>query len=330
MLLAGDVGGTKTSLGIYSEDCGPLKPTFESTFRSSQYATFEELLAEFLSKVSIKIERASFGVAGPVLGGCARITNLPWVIEEGRLRDAIRADSVVIINDLEAVAYGVTLLKDSDLHALNKGVPELNGVRAVIAPGTGLGEAFLVWDGERYRAFPSEGGHADFGPNSDLEIDLLRYLQKIYGHVSLERICSGQGLPNVYAFLKEIGYAKELNWVSEKLQSADDQTPVIVNAALEDERRCELCRKTLSIFISTLGAEAGNLALKVMATGGVYLGGGIPPRILSVLDKGGFMKSFSNKGRFSGLVSKIPVQVICNPKTALIGAAIHGLAIARM
>ena len=330
MLLAGDIGGTKTNLGVYSPESGPRKPLIESTFPSTRFSSLEELVSEFLSQVSIDIERASFGVAGPVVGGRARITNLPWVIEEARLQETIRVDSVTLINDLEAIAYGVTLLEGEDLHTLNEGDPVPGGTLAVIAPGTGLGEALLIWDGERYRAHPSEGGHADFGPNSDLEIDLLRYLHKKFGHVSLERICSGQGLPNVYAFLKESGYAEEQDWVAEKLSSADDPTPVIIDTALNDVRRCELCKATLEIFISALGAEAGNLALKVMATGGVYLGGGIPPRIISLLDQGAFMERFTNKGRFSELVSRIPVHVICNPKTALMGAALHGLEIARM
>jgi glucokinase len=329
MLLAGDVGATKTNLGIFSEDRGPRIPVIESSFPSARFSSLDELVIEFLSQVSFKIERASFGVAGPVLRGRARITNLPWVIEEGRLRETCRIQAVTLMNDLEAIAYGVTLLEQGDLQTLNEGVPDTGGAMAVIAPGTGLGEAFLVWDGERYRACPSEGGHADFGPNSGLEIELLRYLQKKYGHVSPERICSGRGLPDVYAFLKESGYAREQDWVAEKLRSAADPTPVIVNTALEDERRCELCKKTLAIFISALGAEAGNLALKVMATGGVYLGGGIPPRILPLLDKGSFFEGFTNKGRFSELVSRIPVHVILNPKTALMGAALHGLAVGR-
>ena len=330
LLLAGDIGGTKTNLGIYSGDGGPRKPFIESTLPSVRFASLEELVSEFLSQVSIEVKRASFGVAGPVVGGRAKITNLPWVIEEARLRETIHIDYTRLINDLEAIAYGVTLLEGEDLHTLNEGVAVHRGTLAVIAPGTGLGEAFLIWDGERYRAHPSEGGHADFGPNSDLEIDLLRYLHKKFGHVSLERICSGQGLPNVYAFLKESGYAEEQDWVAEKLRSADDPTPVIVHTALNDVRRCELCKATLEIFISALGAEAGNLALKVMATGGVYLGGGIPPRIISLLDQGAFMERFTNKGRFSELISRIPVHVICNPKTALMGAAFHGLEIARM
>ncbi|RLB32198.1 MAG: glucokinase [Deltaproteobacteria bacterium] len=329
MLLAGDVGATKTNLGIYSVDGGPRKPFIESTLPSLRFSSLEELVSEFLSGASIEIERASFGVAGPVVGGRARITNLPWVIEEARLRKTIGIDSVTIMNDLEAIAYGVTLVDREDLHTLNKGTPVHRGAMAVIAPGTGLGEAFLIWEGKRYRACPSEGGHADFGPNSDLVIDLLRYLREKFGHVSLERVCSGQGLPNLYAYLKESGYAQEQDWLAEQLSAADDPTPVIVNTALSAERRCELCSTTLEIFISALGAEAGNLALKVMATGGVYLGGGIPPRILSLLDEGTFMERFRNKGRFSELVSKIPVHVICNPKIALMGAALYGLEIAR-
>jgi len=325
MLLSGDVGATKTNLAVYSEDSGPRTPLLESSLPSARYASLEELVGEFLSQTSIEIDSASFGVAGPVVGGTAQITNLPWVIEERRLREAIHVDSVKLINDLEAIAYGVTLLEEEDLHTLNMGIAAPRGAMAVIAPGTGLGEAFLIWKDGRYRACPSEGGHADFGPNSDIELELFRYLHKKFGHVSFERICSGQGLPNIYEFLKENGYGFEPGWVSEQLRSADDPTPIIVSAALTSETGCELCTTAVEIFISTLAAEAGNLALKVMATGGVYLGGGIPSRILPLLQKGTFMDRFTNKGRFSKLVSGIPVQVICNPKAALMGAALHGL-----
>jgi glucokinase len=329
MLLAADVGGTKTSLGIYSTESGPREPIAESTLPSGRYETLGELVSEFLSEVCIKVDRASFGVAGPVVGGRARITNLPWVIDEAQLRETLNLRSVRLCNDLEAIAYGVPLLMSEDLRTLNEGEPVQHGTLAVIAPGTGLGEAFLIWNGDRYQAYPSEGGHADFGPNSTVEIEFLRYLKNKLGHVSLERICSGQGFPRVYAFLKESGYAEEQDWLASQLSSAEDPTPVIINAALNTERRCELCRATLSIFVSALGAEAGNLALKVVATGGVFIGGGIPPRIISLLDDGVFMESFTNKGRFSEMVSRIPVHVILNPKVALIGAAFHGLEISR-
>ena len=330
MLLAGDIGGTKTNVGIYSPDKGPGEPLFEATFPSGQYSSLEMLVSEFLSQVSIKIDHASFGVAGPVVGGQAKITNLPWVIEEDQLIRSLHLKSVQLFNDLEAIAYGVTLLEKDDLYTLNKGVPTSRGTLAVIAPGTGLGEAFLIWEGERYVAYPSEGGHADFGPNTDLEIDLLRSFQKKFGHVSYERICSGHGLPNIYDYLNESGYAEEPPWLAEQLAATNDPTPAIVSAALDTKKSCKLCVTTLSLFISALGAEAGNLALKVMATGGVYLGGGIPPRTISLLDEGAFMGSFTNKGRFSELVSRIPVHVICNPKIALMGAALYGLDMAQV
>jgi glucokinase len=329
MLLAADVGGTKTSLGIYSTESGPREPIAESTLPSGRYASLEELVSEFLSGLRIKADRASFGVAGPVLGGRARITNLPWVIDAAHLRGALNLRSVRLFNDIEAIAYGVPLLMSEDLRTLNEGEPVKHGTWAVIASGTGLGEAFLIWNGERYQAYPSEGGHADFGPNSTVEIELLGYLKNKLGHVSLERICSGQGFPNVYAFLKERGYEKEQDWLAMEMSSAEDPTPVIINAALNTERRCELCSAALSVFVSALGAEAGNLALKVVATGGVFIGGGIPPRIISLLNDGIFMESFTNKGRFSEMVSRIPVHVILNPKVALIGAAFHGLEISR-
>lgn len=329
MLLAGDIGGTKTNLGIYSNEKGPREPILEATFPSGNYASLERLVSDFLSEVNVEIDHASFGVAGPVEGGQAKITNLPWVIEEAKLKEAFNMKSVSLFNDLEAIAYGVPLLESEDLRTINIGVPILNGTLAVVAPGTGLGEAFLIWDGFRYRAYPSEGGHADFAPNSSLEIELLGYLQETMGHVSYESVCSGQGLPNVYGYLKDNGYAEEPAWLAEKLAVADDPTPLIVNAALDNEKLCELCMATLNIFVSALGAESGNLALKVMATGGVYLGGGIPPRIISILEGRHFMESFIRKGRFSGLLSRIPVHVIINPKIALIGAAFHGLEISQ-
>ena len=187
-----------------------------------------------------------------------------------------------------------------------------------------------MWDGKRYRAHPSEGGHADFGPTNPLEIGLLRHLQKKMEHVSYESVCSGHGLPDIYAYLKESAYAEEQAWFAEQLATADDPTHAIVSAALDTKKSCKLCVTTLNVFVSILGAEAGNLALKVMATGGVYLGGGIPPRIISLLDEGAFMDCFTNKGRFSELVSRIPVHVICNPKIALMGAALYGLDMAQV
>jgi len=325
MLLAGDIGGTKTNLGIYALEKGAREPLAESTFPSLKYPNLETLAREFLDHVEVTVDSASFGVAGPVVKGQAKITNLPWVIGEAQLKKTLHLNSVRLLNDLEAIAYGIPIMAPEDLHILNAGVAILGGTLAVLAPGTGLGEAFLTWNRTRYQAHPSEGGHADFGPTNPIEIDLLHYLREKFGHVSYERICSGNGLPNIYAFLKDRGYAKESSWLAEQLAAVDDPTPVIVNAALDKEKPCELCIATLRIFVSVLGAEAGNLALKVLATGGVYLGGGIPPRIVPALEDNDFMASFTGKGRFSELLSHIPVYVILNPKIALIGAACYGL-----
>ena len=325
MFLAGDIGGTKTNLGIYSPEKGAREPLFESTFPSPKYSSLETLTREFLNTADVTVDSASFGVAGPVIKGQAKTTNLPWLIDEVQLRKTLHLKSVRLLNDLEAIAYGVTTLGQKDLHTLNKGVALLGGTLAVIAPGTGLGEAFLTWNLTRYQAHASEGGHADFAPTNPLEIDLLHYLRDRFGHVSYERICSGQGLPNIYGFLKDRGYAVEQDWLADQLKAVDDPTPVIVNASLDREKPCELCIATLRIFVSVLGAEAGNLALKVLATGGVYLGGGIPPRIIPALEDKEFMESFTGKGRFSELLARMPVHVIMNPKIALIGAAYYGL-----
>jgi len=327
MLLAGDIGGTKTSLAIISSEAGPRTPLAEATFPSADYPTLEAMVHEFLAQVDLQVDRATFGVAGPVVAGRAKITNLPWVMEEEQLREALSLTSVRLLNDLEAIANGVPFLEPEDFHTLSEGERAAGGTIAIIAPGTGLGEAFLTWDGTRYRAYASEGGHTDFGPNTPLEAELLGYLLDRFDHVSYERVCCGIGIPNIYAFLRDSRQAEEPAWLAEQLAGVEDPTPTIVGAALDAERRCEICVATLDIFISTLGAEAGNLALKVLATGGVYLGGGIPPRIMPALQQGRFLEAFRNKGRMSDLVARMPVHVILNPKVALLGAAYHGLGV---
>lgn len=325
MLLAGDIGGTKTTLAVFSPETGPRAPLSETTFPSTRYPSLEALVSEFLCQVGLKVERGSFGVAGPVVAGKAEITNLPWVVDERQLEEALRLSSVRLLNDLTATAHAVPVLEPADLHTLNVGQRAPGGAIAVIAPGTGLGEAFLTWDGSRYRPHASEGGHADFAPTNPFEVELLRYLQDRFEHVSYERVCSGRGLPNIYAYLRDSGYADEPAWLAEQLAAADDPTPVIINAALDIEEPCELCVATLNAFVSILGGEAGNLALKVLASGGVYLGGGIPRRILPALKDERFMRAFGRKGRMSGLLASVPVHVILNRKVALLGAACHGL-----
>ena len=321
MLLAGDVGGTKTNVAIFVPEEG-LTPQKQVTFRSADYPSLQAVVAEFLASTGASVDRAVFGVAGPVVNGQTAATNLPWVIGEETLREAFNWRSVKLLNDLEATAYGVPHLPATDLYTLNDASPR-SGTKVVIAPGTGLGEAILCHRDDRYQVIPSEGGHTDFGPTNLLQIELLRYLLGKFGHVSYERVCSGMGIPNIYAYLKENGFAPELPEMASALRQASDPTPIIVERATTGE--CELSLATLNTFVSILGAEAGNLALKVMATGGVYLGGGIPPRILPKLKDGTFMAAFVNKGRFADILVKIPVYVILNAKTALFGAACYGL-----
>lgn len=320
MLLAGDVGGTKTNLALYSTD-GDLLPEVQKTYPSTAYPSLEAVVSEFLAETGASVERAVIGVAGPVVEGKCGGTNLPWTMDEERLKRELGIPEAKLLNDLEATAYGVPHLDPEDLFVLND-VPARSGTKAVIAPGTGLGEAILFYREGRYDVLPSEGGHTDFGPNNLFEIELLRYLLGKFAHVSYERICSGIGLPFIYGYLRDNRYAQEIPSVVQALQEAKDPTPVIVRAAMAGE--CELCIAALNSFVSILGAEAGNLTLKVMATGGVYVGGGIPPRILPKLRDGTFMASFVNKGRFADTLSRVPVYVILNPKTALLGAAWYG------
>ena len=324
MLLAGDLGGTKTLLALYANDGDARSPALQARYASKDFPSLTRMLDDFLAEHEATIDAASFAVAGPVIAGKADVTNLSWVISEEGLRARLGDIPVQLVNDLQATAYAIPALTPEDLHVLHPGVAEPEGAIAIIAPGTGLGEAYQVWDGARYRAYASEGGHADFAPRNELEMALLRYLLQRMDHVSYERVCSGAGVPNLYAYLKESGYAPEPPWLARQLQQARDPTPVIITAALQTSPPCALCSATLDLFVSILGAEAGNLALKVLSTGGVYLAGGIPPRILEALRHGQFMQSFIRKGRFADRLVRMPVKVVMNPNTAIIGAARYG------
>lgn len=324
MLLAGDIGGTKTVLAIFEEGAADFDhiPLFEAVFPSSQFDSLEAIIHEFLKDKAVDLNSACFGVAGPVVGHQAEITNLDWLIDAQAIGKMLGVNTV-LLNDLEAIANAVPHLEPEDLYVLNDGSPSPDGAKAVIAPGTGLGEAFLVWDGQRYESYPSEGGHAAFAPTSSLQLELLDYWLKRLNHVSYERLCSGIGIPNIYRFLRDSGRYEEASWLREDLAEAKDPTPVIVNAAIEET--AEICVETLNLFMEILAGEAANLALKVLATGGVYLGGGIPPRILPQLESSRFMEVFRNKGRFSEMMDTMPVYVIRNPKVALFGAAYEAL-----
>lgn len=327
MLLAGDIGGTKTKLAIFAEDKGLRAPVVEETFPSNRYPSLEALAQEFLSHHPLPIERASFGVAGPVIAGKATITNLPWVMDETHLQETLQIPAVYLLNDLDAIAHSVVLLEPGEVCTLSAGQSVPHGNIAVIAPGTGLGEAFLTWNGSSYKTHTSEGGHCSFAPSNELEIEMLRFLWTKFEHVSYERVCSGIGIPNIYTFLKASKYAEEPSWLAQQLLQAQDGTPYIVNAALAGTSK--LCVETLNIFVSALASETGNLALKVLSTAGIYVGGGIPPRILPILQDESFMRAFFSKGRFLGVLESMPVHVILNPEVALLGAAAHGLEMER-
>lgn len=328
MLLAGDIGGTKTVLALFETQTQQdivRHPVAERTFPSAQYQSLETIIDEFIRDTPATISSGSFGVAGPVVGNTARVTNLPWTIDAEAISEQF-GFPVHLLNDLEAIATAVPHLEATDLITLQEGEAAAQGAIAVIAPGTGLGEGFLVWNGTRYAAHPSEGGHTAFGPTTPEQLDLLTYWLPRMGHVSYERVCSGLGMPNIYTFLRETGRYEEPGWLRALLDEGGDPTPIIVKAAVNSE--AEICVATLEIFMEILGDEAGNMALMVLATGGVYLGGGIPPRILPQLQKGPFLKFFQDKGRFSDIMSRIPVNVIYNPKAGLYGAAYDALLLA--
>ncbi len=324
MLLAADLGATKTNLAVFTPEAGPRQPSFEATLPSADYPDLKSLLRSYMSQTHLSVDAVSVGVAGPIVGDRATITNLGWVIETQQLKKALGVSTVRLLNDLQAIGCGVPWLQPHDVHLLNEGHPQAGGAVGVIAPGTGLGEAFLTWDGSRYTSHPSEGGHVDFAPTDDLQAGLLRFLQERHDHVSYELVCSGMGLPSIYAYLQTRGLSAP-EWLAKELAQSNDPSPVIVNAALSRDRSCELCTTTLEVFVAILAAEAGNLALKVLATAGVYIGGGIPPRILPALEGTRFMEAFRSKGRLRDFMSCVPVKVILNPKVALYGAAAAGL-----
>lgn len=323
MILAGDIGGTKTVLALVSREAGVKRPLKEETFASTQHDSLETIVGQFLLGVAAKPTVATFGVAGPVIGGQAHTTNLPWVIDAEAIGRSFDIPTVHLLNDLQAIATTIPHLPPDDLCTLNMGLSDPTGPIGVIAPGTGLGEAFLIWNGTRYQTCATEGGHASFAPVTHEQLELLDYLEPRFGHVSFERVCSGSGIPNLYDYLSNCGRYEEPEWLRAALAQAADPTPIIVHAALE--RKSLLCVATLDLFVRILGGVVGNMALKIFATGGLYLGGGIPPRILPRLQKKDFLDAISYKGRFRDWVARIPVHVILDPKAALHGAAWNGL-----
>jgi glucokinase len=319
MILAGDVGGTKVNLALYDFIDGNLKHTRDKQYPAKEYSGLEEIVKEFI--VSEKVTAACFGVPGPVRDGRLRLTNLPWTLDSRELAADLKIDYVFLINDLQANGYGIAELGADQIYTLSEGDPRQMGNRALISAGTGLGESFMIWDGRDYVPYPSEGGHADFAPRNEDEIDLLRFLkQKYNGRTSTERVVSGPGLTNCYEFLREVRGVEEPAWLAERIAN-EDPNAVITEVAIA--AKSEICEKALDMFVSAYGAEAGNLALKILSVGGMYVGGGIAPRILDKLKDGTFMKAFTDKGRLSQLLVNTPVRVILESRTALMGAAAY-------
>jgi len=324
-VLAGDIGGTKTTLALYYSTCDSRQALAEETFPNEAFDDLEAIITRFLSQHEQRVDRACFGIAGPIFSASAKLTNINWVIDSRQLKTKFGWRNVRLLNDLQAIGYAIPHLKPEDLYQLNPGVRVPHAPVAVLAPGTGLGEAFLFWDGTEYRPYPSEGGHVSFAPTTSTERGLLDFLHREHHHVSFERVCSGEfGIPNIYNYLKHSGL-EEPAWLAQQLLEADDPTPVIARAGLDEGTPCPLCKTTLEVFASILGTEAGNMVLTLLAAGGVYIGGGIPPKLLPILKSGVFMDSFRNKGRFSKLLEATPVYIILNPKAGLLGAAHFGL-----
>lgn len=324
LLLVGDIGGTKADLTILAPAAGRFTPLERARLRSAEYPNLSSLLREFLSTAGLRVTRACLDVAGPVVAGRARLTNLPWGVDGAQLCRELDLQAVDILNDLAAVAYAIPALEARDLLTLNAGREHAEGTKAIIAPGTGLGEAFLVWNGHSYQPCPSEGGHADFAPPTRALEALLPYMRQRVEHVSYELVCSGIGIPYLYEFFRDYGGGGESPALANELALTDDRTPLIIAHALDTRSPCPLCRAALEAFIAILGAEAGNLALKVFALGGVYIGGGIPPRLIPLLKEATFLSAFCDKGRFSELLAAVPVWLITNPDVALIGCAAYG------
>ena len=318
MILAGDIGGTSARLAYFELSKGRLAAVAERTYRSREQATLESAVKNFIVEQNIHVDVACFGIAGPVRDRKVITPNLPWQVDAAVLETELGIAHVSLLNDLEANAHGLSELTEDDYAVLAPGASAAIGNRAVISAGTGLGEAGLYWDGVAHHPFPCEGGHADFAATNDLQIELLQYLMNKFGHVSIERVLSGPGLYNIYLFLRNTGKGEEEPWLREEMKT-QDPSALISQYGLSG--KSPLCALALDVFVDIYGAEAGNFALKAMALGGVYVGGGIAPKILPKLQRPRFMQAFKNKGRLEALLEQMPVRVILNDKTALLGAA---------
>ncbi len=317
IVIAADVGGTKTNLSLYSIKNGNLTALKEQTYTTTDYGSFMDMATVFRGKRGFQIDSICLGVAGPVIDGKVHGTNFPWEIDSGKISEKLQIASVSIINDMEANAYGLSALSGEDFHLLQEG-SDIPGNAAIISPGTGLGEAGLFWDGSRYHPFATEGGHCDFSPRNALDLAFWLYLHDEFDHISWERVVSGQGIYNIYKFLRGYRDKKEPQWLRDKIRK-ENPPVVITDAALRGKD--SICTETLELFTKYLAIEASELVLKTKSVGGVYIGGGIVPKIIELIDTNVFLTHFIHVGRLNSLLEKIPVQAVLNDKTALLGAA---------
>jgi len=328
MILAGDVGGTKVHLALYDFEAGNLHPIRDKKFPAYEFRGLDAVINQFLTDNGAngaidrkQILAACFGVPGPVRDGRLKLTNLPWILDVGELSRSLSIQHVFLINDLEANGYGIPELAPDKIHTLHPGDPNAVGHRGLVSAGTGLGEALLIWNGKKHVPIPSEGGHCTFAARTGRDIALLDYLRTtLKAHVSFERVVSGLGLKNIYGFLRDVEKLDEPKWLCDRMAAED---PNVVIGECAEDGSSSICFETMKTFASAYGAEAGNLALKVLATGGIYLGGGIAPKRLKTLENGIFMQAFLDKGRLSPLLQSIPVRVILDDTCALLGAAAY-------
>ena len=323
MILAGEIGATRTRLAAFETEGNRLNCVVEKTYPSQKHEGLAEILADFIKTEGIPVHSACFGVAGPVRAGRSKISNLPWIIDASELAKQLKLNSVGLLNDLEAYAYGIDGLDSKDFIPLSEGSEEADGNRAVISAKTGLGMAGLYWDGFRHHPFACEGGHADFAPRNELQTELLVYLQKKYGRISCERVLSGPGIRNIYDFLRDTHKADEPDWLRTQVGAAPDPPALISQLALEG--KSAICDQALSIFVSVFGAQTGNCALNFMSTGGIFIGGSIAAKIVPKMKDPVFMESFLDKGRMGALLKDVPVKIVANDDCGMIGAARYTL-----
>jgi glucokinase len=323
VILVGDIGGTRTRLAAYQTEGNRLDCAVEKTYESQEHAGLQEILVQFIRTEQIPVHSACFGVAGPVRAGKSKISNLPWTIDSRELASQLKLDSVGLLNDLEAYAYGIDALESKDFVTLSEGLEDAEGNRAVISARTGLGVAGLYWDGFRHHPFACEGGHADFAPKDSLQIELLSYLQKKYGRISCERVLSGPGIRNIYDFLRDSKKAEEPASLRDQISAAHDAPALISKLAIEG--KSALCEQTMALFASVFGAETGNCALRYMTTGGIFIAGIIAAKNVEKMKEPSFLQAFLDKGRMSSLLKDMPVKIVLNDDCGLIGAARYTL-----